>query len=192
MQLSKIIYLAFLLIFIYSCSKSTSKDNTIDATPIAEETASDTGTAFLDTIHPKVVAENDIVPWNTMVNNSYLIIQSTASYAEAKATAIRASKELDIKVNYRGYIFDSEDGLKESEMCTCGEIHGYSPRGKLDGNDYISIEYSNSFAEFEKGYYIVVAAAGDRADLEVLLPSVLHFYPDAYINDAKVYVGCMH
>ena len=127
-----------------------------------------------------------------MVNNSYLIIQSTKSYSAAMYTAKQASTALGFPIDYRGYVFDFKEGLKDTIKCGCGEIHEYVPRGRYDDGNYISIEHTNSFTEFTDGYYIVVAASGNRDKLTPLLPKAREFLADAYIKDAEVYIGCMH
>jgi hypothetical protein len=127
-----------------------------------------------------------------MVNNSYLILQSTKSYSAAMHTAKQASAKLGLPIDNRGNVFEFKDGLKDTTICGCGETHGYVPRGRFDDGNYISIEHTNSFTEFTNGYYIAVAASGDRQQLKPLLPKAKEFLADAYIKDAEVYIGCMH
>ncbi len=126
------------------------------------------------------------------INNSYLILQSTTSYSAAMNTAKKASDQLGHKLDFRGYVFDFKAGLKDTTVCGCGEIHEYVPRGRYDDGNYVSIEHTNSFTEFTDGYYIVVAASGKRKKLQPVLAKAKAFYGDAYIKDAKVYIGCMH
>ncbi len=127
-----------------------------------------------------------------MVNNSYLILQSTKSYSAAMHTAKQAGEKLGLSIDYRGYVFDFKEGLKDTATCGCGEIHGYIPRGRFDDGNYISIEHTKSFTELTDGYYIVVAASGDRNTIKPLLPEAKEFLADAYLKDAEVYIGCLH
>ncbi len=58
----------------------------------------------------------------------------------------------------------------------------------------MSIEYSNAYSEFTKGYYIVIAASGSKDDAEIknAFKKIKLRYRDAYIKSSKVYMGCMH
>jgi len=151
-----------------------------------EESADETVATSLD------LADDEYPSGTMMVNNSYLILQSTASYSAAMYAAKQASAKLDLPLNYRGYVFDFKEGLKDTTACGCGEIHGYVPRGRFDDGNYVSIEHTNSFTEFANGYYIVVAASGDRKKINPTLAKAKEFFADAYIKDAEVYIGCMH
>jgi|AntRauTorckE5430_2_1112549.scaffolds.fasta_scaffold05945_2 hypothetical protein len=137
-------------------------------------------------------SEEEYPSGTMMVDNSYLILQSTTSYSAAMFTAKQASKQLGAALNLRGYIFDFKEGLKDTTACGCGEIHGYVPRGRFDDGNYVSIEHSDAFTEFTNGYYIVVAGSGKRSTLKPLLAKAKQFYGDAYVKDAEVYIGCMH
>ncbi|MDB4106909.1 hypothetical protein N8368_04300 [Bacteroidia bacterium] len=143
----------------------------------------------ISTLDPSV---EDYPSGTMMVNNSYLILQSTKSYSAAMHTAKQASAKLGFPIDYRGYVFDFREGLKDTATCGCGEIHGYIPRGRFDDGNYLSIEHTNSFTEFTNGYYIVVAASGDRNKIKPLLPKAKKFLADAYLKDAEVYIGCLH
>jgi hypothetical protein len=138
------------------------------------------------------LADDEYPSGTMMVNNSYLILLSTKSYSAAMYAAKQARAKLDLPINYRGYVFDFKEGLKDTTACGCGEIHGYVPRGRFDDGNYISIEHTNSFTEFANGYYIVVAASGDRKKINPTLAKAKEFFADAYIKDAEVYIGCMH
>lgn len=137
-------------------------------------------------------SEEEYPSGTMMVDNSYLILQSTTSYSAAMFTAKQASKQLGATLNLRGYIFDFKEGLKDTTACGCGEIHGYVPRGRFDDGNYVSIEHSDAFTEFTNGYYIVVAGSGKRSTLKPLLAKAKQFYGDAYVKDAEVYISCMH
>jgi hypothetical protein len=137
-------------------------------------------------------SEEEYPSGTMMVDNSYLILQSTTSYSAAVFTAKHASKQLGAALNLRGYIFDFKEGLKDTTVCGCGDIHGYVPRGRFDDGNYVSIEHTDAFTEFTDGYYIVVAGSGKRSTLKPLLAKAKQFYSDAYVKDAEVYIGCMH
>jgi hypothetical protein len=123
---------------------------------------------------------------------SFLIIHSSKNYDEAMKVAKEAHSKLGIEINLRGYYHDEEFGLKTDVPCDCGEVHGYTARGRFDDGDYVSIEHSDSYSEFTKGLYIVIVASGGKQDLTAALSEVKGFYSDAYIKTASIYVGCMH
>lgn len=125
-------------------------------------------------------------------SKSFLIIQSTKSYNRALKKAQLACNDLSFTLNLRNLFRDKTNGLTTNEVCGCGEKHGYIARGRYDDGEYISIEYSSSYEAFAPNYYIVVVASGKRTELNDLLPKIREEYPDAYIKESSVYVGCMH
>jgi hypothetical protein len=129
------------------------------------------------------------------VKQSFLIILSTKSYAEAKKMATAAALKLSIKTDLRGLKPNKESGLTFSKQ-QCKEdgweFPAYVSRGRMDGGEYISIEYSDAFKGFEKGYYIVITSSGDAADVNKSLAKVKKIYNTAYAKQADVYMGCMH
>jgi len=139
------------------------------------------------------------------VKKFFLLIQSTTDYKAALQTAQNAAKGLSIKLDLRGLIPDKnpdiglnlpadtclkyseqEEGVADSEC--------YMARGRWDDGIYISIEYSNAFNGFSKGYYLVVVGSSDKKDPPLLaaLERVKAKYSDAYIKSSKVYMCCMH
>lgn len=129
---------------------------------------------------------------NQSVKKSFLIINSSKNYSKSLKKAQKAANSLGIPMNLRNMYENPEGGLSSSETCGCGEQHGYIPRGRGDDGKYISIEYSSAFLTFKKLFYIVVVASGERDELTKLLPEIRKYYPDAYIKDSPVYMGCMH
>ncbi|PCJ64825.1 MAG: hypothetical protein COA58_11150 [Bacteroidetes bacterium] len=127
-----------------------------------------------------------------MVTESFLILQASKDYTSALKTAKEAAIMMSNKLDLRGYIYEPQEGLTDTTICGCGETHDYIPRGRYDGGDYVSIEHTDSYEEFTNGYYIVVAGSGERNSLRPLLAKAQIHYPDAYLKDAQVYVGCMH
>ena len=125
-------------------------------------------------------------------SKSFLIILSTKNYTSALKKAQLACNKLGYPLDLRNMYADKENGLTCSEICGCGEQHGYLPRGRGDDGNYISIEYSDYFNGFSEGYYIVVVSSGEREDVQSVLPKVKENYKDAYIKNAPVYMGCMH
>ncbi len=129
---------------------------------------------------------------NDFTSKSFLIIQSTKNYNRALKKAQLACNKLGLTLDLRSMYKDDLVGLTSSEVCGCGEKHGYTPRGRGDDGNYISIEYSSRYPTFEEDYYMVIVSSGDRADVESIFAKVKEYYADAYIKDEEVYLGCMH
>lgn len=215
MSLSKYLYLTGLVFIMTSCTNSNKSadeaDKVTETTPAievsddsAKVTSDNTATAEAtseEQIQPAIpetapaADENpeveDIIE-NATAKKSYLILQSTTSYSAAMNTAKKASEQLGAKLDLRGYVFDFKEGLRATEACGCGEIHGYTARGRYDDGNYVSIEHSSGINGFTEGLYIVVAGSGDRNTLKPLQKKAQAYYKDAYIKDAEVYMGCMH
>lgn len=128
-------------------------------------------------------------------SRSFLIAKSTTSYEEAKKFSKEISKALNIRIDYRGLSFHKTEFLSFSKK-VCEENWGkeaypcFVPRGRYDDGKYISIEHSNWYEEFSNGYYMVIVASGKEVSKN--LRNVRKKYKDAYVKDAKVYMGCMH
>ena len=94
----------------------------------------------------------------------FLIILSSKNYESAKTIAIEAAKTLNIKLDLRGLNPNLKSGLSFSlKQC---EENGwdypcYISRGRYDDGEFVTIDYSNTFQGFAKGYYIVTTASGD-------------------------------
>lgn len=138
------------------------------------------------------------------VNKSFLIIQSTKNYETALSTAKKASSELNIELNLRdlmkvddptiGLTLPADTCIKylptsEGQASTC-----YVARGRYDDGIYVSVEYTNPYQGFTKGYYIVMVGSGSKNEPELTktLAQVRTKYSDAYIKSSKVYMCCMH
>ena len=90
----------------------------------------------------------------------FLIILSSKNYESAKTIAIEAAKTLNIKLDLRGLNPNLKSGLSfSSKQC---EENGwdypcYISRGRYDDGEFVTIDYSNTFQGFAKGYYIVTS-----------------------------------
>lgn len=139
--------------------------------------------------------------WNTEVPKQIIIIRSTKSYDEALKAAKNASKQLGKKLDLRELVPDAKTGLTWPESrCKTGESDEkdfpYYPArgdGNADNDDYISVEYSDAYKGFAKGFYIVVAGITDvsGAAAEKQLADVKKVYKDAYAKRAMIWYGPM-
>lgn len=130
------------------------------------------------------------------VNKKFVIIFSSKDYDQALKISEEAAKKLDIKLDLRDLTKNGTIGLTWSkEICEGDGGTGYPcyvPRGRYDDGEYISIEYSNYYQGFTKGYYIVIISSGDSERTKEVLNNAKTYYSDAYIKQASVYLGCMH
>ncbi|MFD2287016.1 hypothetical protein GJU39_10225 [Pedobacter petrophilus] len=141
--------------------------------------------------------------YNVEVPKDIIIINSSKDYKTALAVAKKSAIALQKKLDLRKLMPNTKIGLTLSKGDCYGDGGGddmgypcYFARG--DGNafndDYISIEYSNAYKGFAKGYYIVVAAITDvkSVDMKNKLAVIKKKYPDAYAKRTYIWRGCMH
>ncbi len=132
------------------------------------------------------------------ITKQVLILRSTKSYQQASTTARQAAARLHAKLDLGGYRPNAQSGLTMSKAeCEDNgfEYPAYVPRGReAENSRIISIEYSDGYAGFAKGYYLVVAAVGQPGSALVRQTSVAarQWYPDAYTKQTRIWVGCMH
>jgi hypothetical protein len=152
---------------------------------------------FFFMLFTMVAKAQDSTSADMFVKKDFLILLSAKSYKSALATAKKVSSSMNIKIDLRGLAENKESGLTFSkEDCKKEDIDypAYYARGRWDDGVYVSIEYSDAYTEFAKGYYIVVAASGTREENEMkkAYKKIRANYKDAYFKSSKVYMGCMH
>ena len=139
----------------------------------------------------KTVLAQETEPY---IKKSFCIILSTKSYAEADKVAKQAAKKLNIILDYRDLEPNKKTGLTLPKDTKDPEASYpfYYARGRFDNGNYISIEYSNAYDGFAKGYYIVIASSGEEKEVKKDAIAAKKYYKQAYVKNTKVYVGCMH
>ena len=140
------------------------------------------------------IAEEEIP--NAWTDKSFVIISSNKNYSDALKFAQEASVKLKVNLDLRGLSPNPQTGLSYSvEICEkeWESFPCYLARGRGDDGEYISIEYSNQYKGFQKGYYIVVYDNGSIGSprIKKSLKKVKVFYKDAYIKNTKVWLGCI-
>ncbi len=136
------------------------------------------------------------VPINE-VKKYFLIGASDQNYEQALLKASKLSQQLDLKLELRGLIPHTEEGLTWSQEECIGNGWNapcYVARGREADAQYVSIEWSNRYQGFSKGYYIVILASDteNSTDLKAFTTKVKKVAPDAYVKSTMVYMGCMH
>jgi hypothetical protein len=126
-----------------------------------------------------------------------LIAHAGKDYSKAIDVAKKLSTQLKLKIDLRGLKPNEELGLSDNKTI-CEERFGsfpcYVSRAQFPDGQYISIEFSDSYQDFAKGYYIVVVAQYQKKNTKLtsLLSKTKRIVPDAYIKQTAVYTGCMH
>jgi hypothetical protein len=129
------------------------------------------------------------------IKKSFLIIMSSRNYAAAKTLAVKAASRLNLKFDLRGLKPNRESGLTyNAKECEGNgwDYPCYVSRGRNDDGEFVTIDYSNAFKGFAKGYYIVTTASGDAAMVKKALAKVKKVYKTAYKKQTEIYIGCMH
>ena len=128
-----------------------------------------------------------------------VVLQSTRDYAAALAGAKQAAARLKRPLQLAGNQPNKALGLSASKAACEGDGYDYpcyTPRGtgNAQDSDYVSVEFSNGYEGFAKGYYIVVAALVPprSADLRQTMTRIHRAYPTAYAKRTTVWFGCMH
>ena len=133
-----------------------------------------------------------------MVMKDILILRSTKDYAAALETARQAAARLHIRLDLGGYRPSIQSGLTLSKVdCAKNglEYPAYIARGReYKSSNFVSIEYSNGYPGFTKGYYLVVAAIGQPGSAVVRQATLAarECYSDAFAKRTRVWVGCIH
>lgn len=136
-------------------------------------------------------------PPKDYIPKDFLILYSGKDYAKALQVAKQASAKLSLKLDLRGLKPHRQTGLSDTKASCEGDF-GFYPcyltRGYYPDGAYLSIEHSDAFPEFRKGFYIVVAAAFDKgnSELKSLLQKARIHFRDAYLKSSQVYTGCIH
>ncbi len=137
--------------------------------------------------------------FNTTVPKAIVVLQSTHSYAAALAGARQAAAKLSRPLQLAGNQPNKALGLSGSRADCEGNGYDYpcyTPRGEggAEDSDYVSVEFSDGYEGFAKGYYIVVAALlpPQSVALRQALARIHPLYPTAYAKRTAVWRGCMH
>jgi hypothetical protein len=140
-------------------------------------------------------AQTETTEDRPFVKKSFLIILSSKNYTEAKKLAVKAASKLHVKLDLKGLKPNKESGLTfNSKECEGNgwDYPCYVSRGRYADGEFVTIDYSNAFNGFAKGYYIVTTAGGDAALVKKALVKVKKLYKTAYIKQTEIYIGCMH
>lgn len=137
------------------------------------------------------------------MENRYVVILSVyQDFAEAKADAVKIAKASKVPFSMEHRIFDKKRGLiypdNFDDEVFRGEyvarrFHTTVLKEGADDTPYISVERSDGYDGFKKGFYIVVAGVHDNsAAAQKQLKQFTDWAPTAYAKKTRIYMGCMH
>jgi hypothetical protein len=135
-------------------------------------------------------------------NRHVVILSVYKSFAEARADAERISKASKVPFSMQGRVYDKKRGLiypdNDEDEAFRGQYfarryHTTVLKGSDESREYLSVERSDGYDGFKKGFYIVVAgihenAAAAQADAKRFSA----WAPTAYAKKTRIYMGCMH
>jgi len=214
--------LLFSLLFAASCTEQSGSSNKKDDSSEASKTEQSTSDTLENSAESKKAVSDSVkamaaatesapapeefedMDWmefqESMTKDfSFVIIISTKSYDAALKRAKEASEKLGYPLDLRGLHANNEIGLSfsrevcENDICGGGLSYPiYIPRSDWGEEKYVSVEYSDAFDGFTKGYYIVVVVSGEKGApvVKEALKEARKFYKDAYAKTCGFYMGC--
>lgn len=126
----------------------------------------------------------------------FMIILSSKDFEKSMEYAVEAAEKLQLELRIDD--LEEVDGHLSYSPTICDESgfdHPcYVARGRYDDGDYVSVEQSDAYDGFTRGYFIVVVSSGPKSDPDRrdLLVDVKAHYESAYVKSTQVYMGCMH
>lgn len=121
-------------------------------------------------------------------------------FAEAKSDAQKFARACKVPFSMNGMIFDQK-GLRFpddlDDPVWAGEyLARRGNTGSIDGrevDEHISVERSDGYEGFAKGYYIVVGFIAETKESGLAQGERFKaFSKDTYVKKTRIYLGCMH
>ena len=137
------------------------------------------------------------------MENRYVVILSVyKDFAEARADAEKVAKASRVPFSMDGRVYDRKRGLiypddSDDEVFRGQYVARRSDKTVLKGSDeqrrYLSVERSDGYDGFKKGFYIVVAGIHeDSPSAQADVKRFSAWVPTAYAKKTRIYMGCMH
>lgn len=124
---------------------------------------------------------------------SFLVIGSFSSDVSALRTVERVHRAAGLEVDLRG--LRPVGGSLSLSREDCGEGYDYPcwyPRGRMGQETTLSIERSDWYPPMSPGFFIVVAANGNRDEIRPVKEVLARAGVRSYVRTVPVYMGCMH
>ena len=137
------------------------------------------------------------------MENRYVVILSVyKSFPEAREDAEKIGKAAKLPFSMEGRVFDKKRGLIYPDnfddevfrgQYVARRYHQTVLKGSDRDREYLSVERSDGYDGFKKGYYIVVAGVHDNsAAATAQTKRFTAWAPTAYPKKTRIYMGCMH
>lgn len=137
------------------------------------------------------------------LENRYVIILSVyQSFDAAREDAVKIAKASRVPFSMEGRVFDKKRGLIYPDnfddeifrgQYVARRYHTTVLKGSDDERAYLSVERSDGYDGFKKGFYIVVAGVHENsASAQAQTKRFTAWAPTAYAKKTKIYMGCMH
>jgi hypothetical protein len=146
---------------------------------------------------PEAPADAEVQRWiaEQTFPVSFLVAGSFSDYGSALRLVERIRRRTELEVNLRG-LTPFGGGLSLSKE-DCGEARGYDypcwyPRGRIGEGEDLSIERSEWYPPMKPGFFIVVAASGDRDEVDPVKARLAKAGIRGYVRTVPIYMGCMH
>jgi hypothetical protein len=68
----------------------------------------------------------------------------------------------------------------------------YVARGRVDDGSYVSVEPSDQYAGMRPGYFVVIVASGNLADVLVSQRALRARHITTYVKNVPIWEGCIH
>ena len=138
------------------------------------------------------------------LENRYVVILSAyPSFANAREDAEKISRGAKLPFSMEGRVFDKKRGLIYPDNFGDEVFRGQYvarryhttawDRARNNPIEYLSVERSDGYDGFRKGYYLVVAGVHESAAAaHAQTKKFTAWAPTAYAKKTKIYMGCMH
>ena len=131
-----------------------------------------------------------------------VVLASERGFEAALRKAKAVGRHTGVPFSMQGMVYDPKRGLilpdDDPDPIYAGTYVGrrYNvARLEETGteSEFLSVERSEAYTGFAKGYYIVVGGIyATRGDAKQSLAKFIPFVPDAYAKQTAIYYGCMH
>ena len=137
------------------------------------------------------------------LEDRYVVILSVCkTFAEARAEAEKIAKASKVPFSMEGRVYDKKRGLiypdNDQDEGFRGQYiarryHSTFLKGSDEKRPYLSVERSDGYDGFKKGFYIVVAGIHeDSRSAQADTKRFTAWVPTAYAKKTRIYMGCLH
>ena len=137
------------------------------------------------------------------LENRYVVILTVCkTFAEARADVEKIAKASRVPFSMEGRVYDKKRGLIYPDnfddevfrgQYVARRSHTTVLKGSEEASEYLSVERSDAYDGFKKGFYIVVAGIhGNSPSAQANTKRFTAWAPTAYAKKTRIYMGCLH